>query len=74
MDTIAQALQTNPYLLYAIVVWSGVWKAIALWHAARGNQLAWYVALVIINTLGVLEIIYLLFFRKRKPEPRFTRI
>lgn len=66
MDTVAQMIQSNPWLLYAIVGWSVIWKAIALWYAARNTQLYWYIALIIINTVGILEIIYLLFFRKKK--------
>jgi methionyl-tRNA synthetase len=54
--------------LFAIVIiWSLVWKGIALWRAARNNQLGWFVALLLINTMGILEILYLLFFgRKNK--------
>jgi hypothetical protein len=54
-------------LVIVIALWDGVWKAIALWHAARRNQKAWYVFLIIINSLGILPIVYLAFFRKNKP-------
>lgn len=54
---------TNPFF-YIIVIWSLIWKGIALWHAARNEQRAWFIALLLINTIGILEIIYLLFFRK----------
>ena len=68
MDTTAvmQYLQGNPWLLTALIAWSLLWKAIALWHAARSRQLAWYIVLVVVNTVGILEIIYLLFFRRKK--------
>ncbi|KJR97378.1 MAG: hypothetical protein VR68_12680 [Peptococcaceae bacterium BRH_c4a] len=56
----------GPITIGLIIAWSILWKAVALWHAARNNQLAWYIWLVIINTAGILEIIYLIFFRKRK--------
>ena len=42
------------------------WKGFALWYAARGSQKWWFIALLIVNTVGILEIIYLLFFR---PKP-----
>jgi len=51
-----------------ILLWSAVWKAIALWKAGRNNQLGWFVALFIINTAGLLEIIYLLAFQKKIKE------
>jgi hypothetical protein len=49
-------------------VWSIVWKGIALWQAARRDQLGWYIALLIINTLGILEIIYIFAVAPRQPE------
>ena len=49
-----------PMLLWIVIVsltaWDLVWKAIALWFAARRNQLVWYVALVMFNTVGILPI------------------
>ena len=36
-------------------------KGMALWHAARRNEIWWFVALLVINTLGILELIYLFF-------------
>ncbi len=56
----------DPLTIGLLIAWSIFWKVLALWHAARNNQLAWYIWLVIINTAGILEITYLLFFRKRK--------
>jgi len=55
-------------LFFLILLWSAVWKAIALWKAGRNNQLGWFVALFIINTAGLLEIIYLLAFQKKIKE------
>ena len=63
MDTISQLLNFNNPIFYLIIIWSLIWKGIALWHSARNKQLAWFVALLIINTFGILEIIYLIFFR-----------
>jgi methionyl-tRNA synthetase len=47
-----------------MVLWSLIWKGIALWHSARNKQKVWFIVLLIVNTLGILEIIYILFFRK----------
>lgn len=66
MESIILTIHNTPWLFALIVVWSITWKAIATWHAARNNQLAWFIALFIINTIGVLEIIYLFLFSKRK--------
>ena len=45
--------------IVVLVVWSAIWKAIALWKAARNNHLAWYIIMLILNTAGILEIIYI---------------
>ncbi len=50
-------------LLLVVALWTIVIKGYALWHAARGNQKWWFVALLIVNTLGILEIVYLIWFR-----------
>ena len=50
-----------------LTFWSLPWKGIALWKAARRDQLVWFIALLIINTAGLLEIIYI-FFVAREPD------
>lgn len=54
-------------LLFSVfVLWSIVWKGIALWKCGRNNQLAWFIILLVANTAGILEIIYLLWFQKKR--------
>ena len=55
-------LNINPVLLVIILIWVGVWKGLALWKSARLNQPVWFVALLVVNTLGILEILYLFLF------------
>jgi len=55
----------NPVLLTALIVWSLIWKGFALWRAARAGQAAWFIVLLFVNTAGLLEIAYLLFFAPR---------
>ncbi|MDD4588741.1 MAG: DUF5652 family protein [Heliobacteriaceae bacterium] len=69
MNDLAQAIN-DPWVLIPLVLWSVVWKGFALWHSARNDQRGWFVALLVINTVGLLEIIYLSFFR-RKTRIRF---
>jgi hypothetical protein len=54
------------FIVIPVVIWDGVWKAIALWKAARNNHLAWFVCLVIFNTAGILPIVYIFGFSKKK--------
>jgi len=53
-------------LLVVVLAWSLVWKGLALWKSAKNSQKYWFVAFLILNTLGVLPIIYLAFFQKKK--------
>jgi methionyl-tRNA synthetase len=59
-------LSVNPVLFYILYIWSIVWKGLALWRAARSGQRNWFIAMLVINLLGILEIVYLLFFAKDK--------
>jgi len=56
------------WIVIILIIWEGVWKGIALWKAGRNNQLAWFVCVLIFNTIGILPIIYLAFFQKKVPE------
>lgn len=49
-----------------ITIWSLIWKGIALWKAAQDGSKPWFVALLVINTVGILEIVYIFFFSKKK--------
>jgi len=57
------------FLLIIAGIWSIIWKGIALWKSARYGQKVWFVVLLIVNTVGLLEIIYLAFFQKRPVRP-----
>jgi hypothetical protein len=60
-------------VLSLIVVWGLVWKGFALYRAGKQSQPGWFVALFLINTLGILEILYLAFFSKRRHRHRRRR-
>ena len=46
--------------------WSMAWKGVALWRAGRNGHLAWFIVLFIFNTLGILPIIYIFAFSRKK--------
>ncbi len=56
-----------PLILIA-VLWTTVLKGLALWSSARSGQKVWFIALLIINTLGILELVYLIWFRRSAPS------
>ena len=49
-----------------LVAWSLPWKGYALWLAARNGHTLWFIALLLVNTLAILEIIYI--FAIGRPE------
>ena len=55
-----------PSLFVLVMLWSLFWKGLALWHSAKRGERWWFIALLIINTAGILEIIYLFAFAKLK--------
>jgi methionyl-tRNA synthetase len=58
-------------ILMVVVIWSLFWKGAALWQAARKGDGAWFVILLPINTIGILEIIYLFGVAKVKTNKLF---
>jgi len=53
-------------LLPLMVAWEAAWKGIALWRAGRNAHLVWFICLFIFNTVGILPIIYIFAFSKKK--------
>lgn len=60
-------IKANPLLATIVVIWILVWKSLALWRSAERKQGYWFVALLLLNTLGILEIYYL-FVVTKKPK------
>ena len=52
-------------LLAILFIWSIVWKGLALWKSARTDSKVWFVVFLVINTAGILEILYLYVFSKK---------
>lgn len=71
MDELTLLLLGNPWIIFLITLWTVPWKVIALWRAVKNNHRKWFVALIILNTLAVLEILYIFVFSKEK-KPKGT--
>ncbi len=57
------------FLLMLIIVIT--LKGLALWHASKRHDKWWFIAMLVINTAGILELVYLIFFAKIKWEQIF---
>jgi len=51
-----------------LMIWSLAWKGIALWKAGRLGQKVWFVILLVVNTVGILEIIYIFAVARKKEK------
>lgn len=56
----------NTILLVSL--WVIPWKGFVLWKAARNNHVGWFVAIMLINTMAILEILYIFYFSHNKKK------
>ena len=66
-DALASYVTSNPWIIL-LLVWTAVWKVIAMWKAAKHDNLTIFILLAILNTAGIFEIIYIayLYFKDKK--------
>lgn len=57
-------LLNRPEVLIPFMLWSLVWKGLSLWKAASKQQLWWFIVLLTINTMTVVEIVYLVYLHR----------
>ncbi len=63
-----EVLAIGGFLFGLLLIWSIVWKGLPLWKAAKEGSKEWFVALLVINTAGILEILYLYVFSKKAKD------
>ena len=51
--------------LILLVAWDLAWKGIGMWQAARNEHKAWFICILIFNTIGILPIIYIILQKKK---------
>ncbi|KKS14216.1 hypothetical protein A2643_02040 [Candidatus Nomurabacteria bacterium RIFCSPHIGHO2_01_FULL_39_220] len=52
-------------LILILLLWSIAWKIYGAWTAAKHDHKKWFVAIIILNTVGILEIFYVLRVAKK---------
>lgn len=57
-------------LILPLVIIDTVLKTVSLWKAAKNNQLYWFIALALVNSAGLLPLLYILLFQKKKKDKR----
>jgi hypothetical protein len=56
------------WVIVLVLLWILPWKGYALWKAARKGETKWFVALLVINTFAILDILYIFIFSKDKKK------
>jgi hypothetical protein len=46
-------------LAVAVIAWSLAWKGASLWRASKEDSKPWFVTLLLANTAGILDAVYL---------------
>lgn len=53
------------WIILLAVLWTLPWKGVALWKAVKNNSKWWFVIILVVNTLGILEILYIFYFSRK---------
>lgn len=73
MDILLNERDPKSMLFFSLILlWTIFWKGFALWNAGKREARLWFVFLLILNTFGILEIIYIFFVLKLKPRDLFA--
>ena len=67
-QTLPEMLTHFMPIIIILVIWEAIWKLIAMWKAGRNNHLAWFICIALINTAGVLPIVYILMHKKNPSD------
>lgn len=51
-------MQNYWWIFIPVMIWCVTWKALALYRAGKNKSPVWFVILFLVNTLGILEIVY----------------
>jgi len=68
-ETLSTGAGLPIWALAILIIWTLIWKGAALWKSARLTQPIWFIVLLVVNTAGILEILYIFLFSKMKLKP-----
>ncbi|MCU0642070.1 MAG: DUF5652 family protein [archaeon] len=64
MDLSLQQFGIPLWAVVVLIVWSLVWKGLSMWKAAKLDSKPWFIALLVLNTAGILDILYIYVFAR----------
>ncbi len=62
LNNLTDQLGVSLWLFIVILIWSIVWKLLALWKSAKKNHVAWFIVIALVNSVGILPILYIYIF------------
>ncbi len=80
LESFANSLPIPLWAFILIAIWELVWKGLALWKSARLYHPIWFVAMLVINTFGILPILYIFVFsemlrsKEKNVKPRSSKV
>ena len=63
---IAAQLGVPLWLFIIILIWMAAWKLLGMWKAAQKKSVIWFIVLGLVNTVGILPILYIYVFSEMK--------
>jgi hypothetical protein len=66
LTQISEQLGISIWMFVLIIIWSYAWKLLAFWKSARKNSPVWFILFAFLNTVGILEILYIFIFSEKK--------
>ncbi|KKR21442.1 MAG: hypothetical protein UT48_C0008G0019 [Parcubacteria group bacterium GW2011_GWE2_39_37] len=69
-----QFLFENPWVGLVLYLWTLPWKGWALWKSAQKKEKIWFIAMLLINTIGILEILYIYVFSDETKAAKLKKI
>lgn len=58
------------WIFLLISLWSLPWKGVALWRAGKRGDKKWFIAILVLNTVAILEILYIFIFSHDKKDAK----
>lgn len=63
--------QNNLWIFVVAMLWTLPWKGYALWTASKMGHKRWFIVLIALNTLAILDIFYIFYVAKKTPGEFF---
>ncbi len=76
MERLNELFNSMPWLLPLIIVvalWDGVWKLIGMWKAAQNKHLVWFIVIALVNSVGIVPILYIQMSKKKYESILFKK-